>query len=189
MVNSPGGTEPMAEDVRIDGNWEEEVTLDDGTRVRMRLIRPDDAPLIAEGFQKLSPESRYRRFLGPKDSLTPAELEYLTHVDGENHLAIGAVIHRGFHDEGIGTARFIRLREDPRWAEPAITVIDDFQGRGLGKALLKRLIAAAKQRGIAGFRSEVLAGNDRIRGLISSVQPGARITRQETVLSIEIPFD
>jgi GNAT superfamily N-acetyltransferase len=180
----------MAEDVpRIDANWEEEVALDDGTRVRMRLIRPDDAPLIAEGFQKLSPESRYRRFLGPKSSLTPADLEYLTNVDGENHLAIGAVVHHGFHDEGVGTARFIRLHEDPRWAEPAITVIDEFQGRGLGKALLKRLIAAAKQRGVVGFRSEVLAGNDRIRGLISSVQPGARITRQETVLSIEIPFD
>jgi GNAT superfamily N-acetyltransferase len=162
---------------QYDENFAEEVELRDGTRVTLRTIRPSDRTLLAEGFKHLSSESRYMRFFGVKAELTEDDLNYLTDVDGVKHFAIGAVsIDELGREQGLGIARFVRFESEPDSAEPAIAVIDELHGLGIGTALAHCLVEAAEERGVRRFRVEFLAGNERLKELIESAMadiPGA----------------
>lgn len=171
-------------------DYVEHAVLQDGTRVLLRLVRPEDKELVRAGFAQLSSESRYARFLSPKSSLSEDELSYLCDLDHENHLAIGAVLD-GPDDAvpvGVGIARYVRLPDRPDTAEAAITVVDAYQRRGLGKLLLVRLIAAAASRGIERFRCEVLASNAGMAALLAHITPDRTITAGAGVMSIELPL-
>lgn len=160
---------------RYDESYEESVTLSDGHRVHLRLIRPSDKEMLREGFERLSPDSRYARFMAPKATLSERELEYLTDVDGVDHFAMGAVRrHLVAKDEGVGSARFVRLSGKPDTAEPAVTVLDDYQGKGLGSILLQRLIEAAWERDVRWFCTELLAENTASRRMLESLGPEVR---------------
>ncbi len=148
---------------RFDSSYEEAAVLSDGTPVTLRCIRPDDKEALAAGLARLSAESRYRRFLHAKSSLSPAELKYLTEVDNVNHFAVVAL---GLDNQGLGLARFIRLGNAPDVAEAAVAVVDDIQGKGLGTLLLKRLGEAALERGVTHFRATILEANRPIWRLI-----------------------
>jgi GNAT superfamily N-acetyltransferase len=157
---------------RYDGSYEETVHLADGQRIKLRLIRPSDKEMLREGFENLSADSRYARFMTPKSRLTDAELDYLTKVDGVNHFAMGAIRPRLLSNgEGIGSARFVRLPAQPDTAEPAVTVLDEFQGKGLGSILLQRLIEAAWERDVRWFVSELLAENKASKRMIEALSP------------------
>src|ERR1700733_7991003 len=153
-------------------DYVERAFLRDGTPIRLRLLAPEDAPLLRRGFEQLSPDSRYARFLVPKQRLSDDELRYLCDVDQESHFALGAIREDGDgHGEpvGVGIARFIRLPDvlgEPVTAEAAIAVADEVQRQGVGKLLLSRLIAAAAERGIERFRCEVLCSNTSMHALI-----------------------
>ena len=157
----------------------EELTLRDGTQVAIRPIQPEDKEELLRGFAKLSPASRYSRFHSFKQSLTEADLRYLTEVDGAAHVALVAVTpsHDLRQDVGIGVARFVRDAEEPDLAEAAITVADDYHGRGLGKLLLGRLVDAARERGIRRFRAEVLAENTPMVNLLRTA--GAEVVKTD----------
>ncbi len=171
--------------MRIDRDWVEDAVLDDGTRVRVRMVRPEDKTLLARAFDRLSPESRYRRFFAVKDKLSDDELRYLTEVDGIDHVAIGATAD----GEGVGIARFVRLPDRRDTAEAAIVVTDDHQGRGLGRLLLSRLAEAAWERGVVRFRSDVLARNQEARELLLSHAPGAEVVAHgDDAFTVEIPL-
>jgi hypothetical protein len=103
------------------------VVLRDGSKVLIRPVRRADAPLLADGFARLSDRSRRLRFLGRKDHLSAAELRYFTDVDHHDHEALGAVAHAS--GGGVGIARYIRDRDDPHAAEIAVTILDDWQAR------------------------------------------------------------
>lgn len=156
----------------FDDSYEETVTLTDGQRVHLRLIRPSDKELLRAGFEQLSPDSRYARFMAPKARLTEGELRYLTEVDGVNHFAMGAIRrHLMSKDEGVGSARFVRVPDKPDTAEPAVTVVDGYQGHGLGSILLQRLIEAAWERDVRWFCSELLAENKASKRMMESLSP------------------
>jgi GNAT superfamily N-acetyltransferase len=172
---------------RFDALYRETVRLLDGSRVTLRLVRPEDKQLLRRGFERLSPESRYRRFLAAKTELSDAELAYLTEVDGWNHFAIGAVtVDAAGAEEGVAIARFIRSSEDPRSAEAAVAVIDDWQRKGLGTILLLRLVAAARERGIDRFAGEALAANQQIREVLGQLAQGVRVRGDGPELGIEV---
>lgn len=172
----------------FDSRYRERVRLEDGTEVRLRRIRPDDKQLLVEAFDRLSPQSRYARFLAPRNGLSESELRYLTELDGVNHFALGAVTGTGRKRKGLGVARFVRLPEEPDVAEASIVVTDDAQGKGLGRLLLLRLAAAAKERGIGRFRSEVLAENVRMRSLIHELVPAARDHEDGEAVIVDMPL-
>jgi len=140
------------------------VVLRDGSAVLIRQVHRDDAPLLADGFARLSPQSRRLRFLRRKDELTPAELRYFTDVDHHDHEAIGALDHRG--GRGVGIARYVRDADDPHAAEIAVTVVDDWQGRGLGTELLAQLSGRARAEGIRRFTALVSADNIVVAALL-----------------------
>ena len=151
------------------------VRLRDGSAVLIRPVRPADDGLLAGGFARLSDRSRRMRFLGSKEALSAAELRYLTDVDHRDHEALGALDHaRG---GGVGIARYVRDRDDPRTAEIAVTVIDDWQGRGLGTELLARLSERARQEGIGRFTAAVSADNAAMAGLLRNF--GGDLVRRE----------
>ncbi|HEX7667703.1 MAG TPA: hypothetical protein VF407_24415, partial [Polyangiaceae bacterium] len=89
-----------------------EVTLDDGTKVTLRPIRPEDGPGLREAFAHLSSTSRQRRFFSGVTELTDDMVHYLTHVDGYDHFAIVATMESLDlkEERGVGVARFIRLK-------------------------------------------------------------------------------
>ena len=146
-----------------------EVSLRDGTRVRIRPIIPDDKTHLVEGFNRLSPESRYRRFLSPIAELTPDMLRELTEVDYVAHFAYIAFAIEGSGEEGAGVARYVRAPDEPEVAEAAVTVVDEYQGRGLGTFLLQALGAVALENGIRRFRGYALETNRPIRELLEAL--------------------
>ena len=115
--------------------------LRDGSAVLIRQVRSTDAPLLADGFARLSTRSRWMRLLGTKTTLSAAELRYFTEVDHHDHEAIGAL--SAADGRGVGLARYVRDADDPQAAEIAVTVVDDWQGRGLGTELLSWLSGPA----------------------------------------------
>ena len=140
------------------------VALRDGSKVVIRQVHSADAALLADGFARLSSRSRRMRFLTTKKELSRAELRYFTDVDHHDHEALGALDHAG--GRGVGIARYVRDADDPHAAEIAVTVVDDWQGRGLGTELLTRLSSRARAEGIHRFTALVAQDNMAMAGLL-----------------------
>ncbi len=169
--------------------FREERCLRDGTRVTLRLIQADDAGELRRAFSRLSARSRYQRFLGGVPELTDEMVAYLTRVDGEDHVAIvaGTDSLDLKTEVGLGVARFVRLKDEPDVAEAAITVVDDAQGKGVGRLLLTALATLAVARGIRVFRGEVLAENARMRHLLDEVGAATRMADGQTLV-FDVPI-
>ncbi len=140
----------------------ERITLRDGASVTLRPIRADDAPRLQALYARLSPESVYFRFLGRAAELTKKEANRLAHVDYFSRMAIVAAVDSGAEELIIAVARYAALLGKPGRADFAIAVQDDYQGRGLGKIILRRLAAWAVQHGIHTFEFSVMYENDRM---------------------------
>lgn len=146
-----------------------EVALRDGTRVRLRPIVPEDKALLLEGFRRLSPESRYRRFLSPIEELTEDQLRELTEIDYVDHFAWVALDLEEAGHPGIGVSRYVRIPGETEVAEAAVTVVDDYQGRGVGTLLLEALGAVALENGVRRFRGYALEDNRAIREVMDAM--------------------
>jgi GNAT superfamily N-acetyltransferase len=160
------------------------VALRDGSRVRIRPIEPADREGLAEGFARLSPDSRYRRFLVPKPQLTEQDLDRFTRLDHHDHEALVAIdVETG---TGVAVARYVRT--GPARAEPAVAVADDWQGRGLGTVLLDALTDRARQEGVTAFRATVLATNAPALALLGGAGKATQ-TREgrEIVVDVALP--
>jgi RimJ/RimL family protein N-acetyltransferase len=140
------------------------VVLRDGSTVLIRHIQATDAPLLAGIFARLSPASRWMRFLAAKNHLTEAELRYLTDVDHHDHEALAALTPDGY---GIGAARYIRYPQDPHTAEIAIAVVDDWHRRGLGTHLLTQLSDRARRHGVRRLSALISADNEAMARLLA----------------------
>ena len=140
------------------------VTLRSGDVVRIRPVRPDDAQALVRAYANLGEQSRYRRFFTVMPQLPEATLKAAVEVDHIDHEALVAVPL--LSAEIVGECRFIRLADQPDTAEVGVTVVDAWQGRGLGSALLARLSERAAEAGIEYFTAEVLAENRTMLGLL-----------------------
>ena len=136
----------------------EPVILNSGRTVLIRPISPADGRGLRAAYERLSAESKYRRFLAAKPHLSTAETRYLVQIDGRDHVALVATPVDA-PDDILAVARFVRLDEDPTQAEFAVVVGDPFQQEGLGSALMERLRVAAAARGITSFKATMLAEN------------------------------
>jgi len=160
------------------------VVLRDGSRVRIRQWRPSDRELLVSGFYRLSPTSSYRRFLSASPVLTGEMVHVLTDVDHRDHEAMIALDKHG--REGLGIAHYVRSLERPGVAELALTVIDDWQGRGLGTLLLEVISARARQEGIKTFTALMLAENRRMRDLLDRLGPVRVIDEERGTVDVEV---
>ena len=166
----------------------ERVTLRDGRAAIVRPVEPEDKPLFVRAFERLGPQSRYQRFLAVKNRLSTDELAYFTEIDHADHEAIFALDPKT--GEGIGVARYVRLAE-PTQAEAAVVVADDWQGVGLGGALLTRLAVRAQAAGITAFTATMLTSNRSMFTLFGRVgdvrvrEVEGEVSELEVVIELE----
>jgi acetyltransferase len=145
----------------------EEITLKDGTQILIRPIAADDAADLQEAFQHLSSESIYMRFLSVKKELTDEEARSLSTVDYCARMAFVAICEENGREIVVGVSRYALLDPgDKEMAESAVVVADEYQGRGIGKQLLRRLVDYAGAKGIHYLRGNMQIGNNRMLELV-----------------------
>jgi acetyltransferase len=138
--------------------------LADGSSVTLRAIRPEDADMEQEFVRNLSQNSRYFRFMNTVRELTAAMLIRFTQIDYDREMAFVAVREEGGREIEIGVARYV-TNPDARTCEFALVVADAWQGKGLGRRMLERLIEAARSRGLSTMVGHILAGNQAMLAL------------------------
>ncbi|TMD91316.1 MAG: GNAT family N-acetyltransferase [Chloroflexi bacterium] len=131
------------------------MTVRGGQPAVLRPLAPADREIYLACLEHVGPESRRRRFLGPKHVLSEHEIRYFTEVDHHEHEALVAVIGGSV----VAVARFVRDRQDRGLADWAIVVVDEWQGHGVGTALLRRLTERASEEGIERLHGTMLHDN------------------------------
>jgi GNAT superfamily N-acetyltransferase len=172
-----------------------EVTLDDGTHLRLRLGTPADREALAAGFERLSSASRLHRFFTAMPRLAPHFLDHLVDVGGDRHVAIAAMdvgreAEAGEPGDGlgVGVARYIVDAKDPTRAEAAVAVVDAYQRRGIGRLLVEALVAHAASHGVRTFTAHVLVQNEGMRRLLTELGAKPRPDPDERqLLKLEVP--
>jgi len=147
---------------------ETELTLKSGASLRVRPIRPEDAAMEQAFVGALSERSRYMRFMQHLPGLTPQMLERFTQVDYDRELALVALDETVDPETIVAVARYV-ANWDRESAEFAIVVADDWQGRGLGFALMRMLIACARKRGFRRLVGSVLTINASMVALMKAL--------------------
>lgn len=143
----------------------EQVRVRDGRRLTVRPIQREDAGLLIEFHERLSPQSRYLRFFSPFPHLSPKMAEYLAGVDFVDRFALVATADEDGVERIVAVARF-DIAPDDVVAEVALVVRDDYQGVGLGTAVFGRLVEMARARGVRRLTGSVLAENRRMLQLL-----------------------
>ena len=146
-------------------HWHE--TLSDGSRVLIRPIRKEDAALERAFIERLSPKSRWYRFLGQM-KVSNDMLKRLTDIDYQREVAFVALRHDAGEEKEIGVSRFC-ISADGASCECAVVVGDEWQGKGLGHLLMRLLIDVARRRGIKHMFSIDSAGNQQMSDLAASL--------------------
>ncbi|MDF5755401.1 bifunctional GNAT family N-acetyltransferase/acetate--CoA ligase family protein [Spongiactinospora sp. TRM90649] len=141
-------------------HWEADVVLADGGTAHVRPIRPADADRLLAFYSRLSEETIYFRFFGPRPRLSDREVERFTNVDYTDRVALIATIG----DEMVAVIRYDKIEDGE--AEVAFLVEDAHQGRGVASVLLEHLAATARERGIVRFVADVLPANRRMTGVL-----------------------
>jgi acetyltransferase len=143
--------------------WE----LPGGAVVKVRPIRPEDAEMEASFVRNLSDHARHFRFGTAMKELTREMLVRFTQIDYDRELALLGLVEQGGREVEIAVARYART--SPEAADVAIVVGDAWQGKGIGRRLLVRLIELARAQGIQRLEGEMLSENLPIRNLLASL--------------------
>ena len=132
-------------------------TLRDGRRLEIRALRPDDRADLEAAVARVSDQSLYRRFFEIKHHFSEQEIAFFLNVDFVDHVALVAVVEEGARRVIVGGARYVVVQ--PGQAEVAFAIVDDYQGQGIGGALLRHLAAIARNAGLEELLAEVLPDN------------------------------
>ena len=157
-------------------------TVVDGRRLRLRLLQPGDADLISSFFWRLSKETVYRRFFSPITLPNEPLLKRLVDVDHCDREALIALDDQGI----VGVARYGTGPGESH--DIAVVVADDWQGRGLGALLLRRLAHIARLRGISRFHATMLGDNARAQSLVRGLSPHVTMRFESGYVEADIPL-
>jgi len=176
---SAGTAAPAIEDAH-------DLALDDGRRVRTRPLHRDDRVKYEQAVAGLSARSRYLRFAAPIPRMSERLLEQMMSFDGHCHVVYAALTL----DESavVGVARYIRTSHDPRSAEVAIAVADDWQGYGLGRGLLGRVVERARLAGVECLVATTL-GENRVAARLAHASGFSVVRRAGIYVEYELPLD
>ncbi len=163
------------------------VVLPRGVVVHVRQIAPEDKEMLQTALSQLSELSNYFRFHRIVRELTEDELVYLTELDQHDHAAWGCLIDDDGELRPAGIARYVRLEGEPR-AEAAVTVVDDYQGLGIGSFLLSVLARTAMQNGVEEFVGIVLAENRKMIEVFGQLGATTRVEDSLAVAEMPLPL-
>lgn len=161
-----------------------DLALRDGTRVHIRPIRPDDGPVLVEAFHHLSPQTIYQRFFAALPELSRDMAWRFSHVNYTNRMALVAETADSDPPKLMAVGRYDRTQQEQTHepthapspgsadnadiAELGLVVLDQWQGRGLGRILLRQILAVAASHGITRFTADILADNRRMLHLLAT---------------------
>jgi RimJ/RimL family protein N-acetyltransferase len=132
-------------------------TLRSGARLEIRALRPEDRDDLMAAVSRTSSESLYRRFFAIRRHFSETEESFYLNVDFVSHVALVAVANENGRPIIVGGGRYVM--DEPGQAEVAFIVVDKYQGRGVGAALLRHLTVIARQAGLHELVAYVLADN------------------------------
>ena len=164
----------------------ERLALRDGTPCWAWPLIPTDRASLAREFESLSPESRRRRFLSPVVRLNEAMLRHLVdEVDGIDHVALVLMVEVGDDLEPVGIARCVRYPDQPDAADLAVTIKDEWQGRGAATVLLTALMAQ-RPEGVSHILTEVAADNPASLAMLRRLGPTRVYETGLGILDVEV---
>ena len=164
-----------------------EFVLQDGTPAMLWPLLPTDAETLRDVFRRLSPGSRYHRFLQVIDQLDDPMIRLLVDsVDGVHHIALLVIVlPPAGQEELIGVAHLVQDPADPATADIAVTVVDDWQGRGAGTALGSALLAR-RPAAVTRLRTLVAAGNRASLALLARAGRASSGLPEQGVLDVTV---
>jgi GNAT superfamily N-acetyltransferase len=151
--------------------------------LRVRELGPADRGLVEAGFRGLSPATILARFLGLV-KMSPRLFTWVDELDGRERIAVGAT--HALSGAPLGLARCVRDARDPTRADVAATVLDRWQGRGVGTALMAELARRAAAEGVTTFDATVFADNRAARRLAARVGDACTMSTGRGVASLEV---
>ena len=158
--------------------------LRDGCRVEIRSLPTDDRADLVAALGRTSDRSLYRRFFGLKRNFTDKETAFLVNVDFVNHVALVALIDEEGRSVIAGGGRYIVVQ--PGQAEVAFVVVDEYQGRGIGRVLMRHLTSIARAAGLRTFIAGVLPENTPMLQLFKKSGLPLSMRREDQVVHVTI---
>jgi acetyltransferase len=152
----------------------------------IRPIKPEDAPLMVQLFESLSPLSVHFRFFGPLKQLPHSMLVRFTQIDYDREIALVALCESESNEKMLGVAHII-TEINRKQAEFSVVVGDPWQGKGIGAELLKRCLSIAKERGIEKVWGIVLPENTHMLALGRKL--GFTVKKKPGVSEYELHID
>jgi RimJ/RimL family protein N-acetyltransferase len=159
-------------------------TLRDGRPVEIRALRPDDRDELVAAVGRASAQSLYRRFFAVKRGFTEEEIAFFSNVDFVNHVALVAVTEEGGRPVIVGGGRYIVVQ--PGQAEVAFAVVDQYQGQGIGAALMSHLAATARAAGLQELIADVLPDNAPMLKVFEKSGLRLSATRESRVVHVTL---
>jgi RimJ/RimL family protein N-acetyltransferase len=163
-------------------NYATTETLRDGSTIFIRALKPSDREELVAAAARLSPQSLYRRFFGPKRHFSAAEISYFLDIDFSRHVALVALARERGRDTIIASGRYIMTTD--KEAEVAFLVADSHQGRGIGSLLLRHLTAIARDHGVGTFVADVLPENTGMLKVFANSGVPVRKTRKSDAVHL-----
>jgi len=161
--------------------------LNDSTAVCIRTVRKDDEQRLTQGIAKLSTESRYLRFFSGMRQPPQHVIDALLDVDGHDHIAWGAIASDEPGQPALGVVHAFRDADDPGQAEFSVTVIDEYQGRGIARLLSTVLLLDCRREDLEKLTVHILPEN-RAAILLAKSLGADHVHRESgvTIFDIEI---
>ena len=131
----------------------------------IRPLRPDDSGIERDFVSGLSDETRYNRLLGGAIKVSDEYIQRLTHLDWSREAAFAAITMLGDRESIIGVARYV-TEEDGESSEFALVLADAWQGRGIGRRMLEKLMNIAARRGVKRMHGDILSTNAQMLALV-----------------------
>jgi acetyltransferase len=170
-------------------NWLFRYQLPDGPHVRFRYVTPADAELVAASIRTVSRETLLHRFFSPINTVPISSVREMLKINFPASICLVGEIDENGHPRIICGARFVRASSSDTMAEVALSVHDDFQCRGLGTFLLRKLGEFAFAAGVEKFEGYVLYSNARMRRLVERVSPSSQWFFFDDVIRVVIPVE
>lgn len=171
--------------------WTRQARLKDGTPVLIRPVRHDDRARIVRAFNELEPQTIYTRFFSFKKELTEEDLARIGAADFVHAVALVATVPRDGDEVIIGGGAYTVVDRpgEPPTAEVSFTIEEDYQGQGLATRFMSMLTEIARERGIARFEAEVLAGNQAMLGVFMKSGLPLRRHTEDGVVFVVMELD
>lgn len=161
-------------------------TLRDGRRVEIRALRPEDWKGLVEAVNRASAESVRRRFFSIRRHFSEREIDFFSNIDFISHVALVVVAEEGGEPHIVGGGRYVVV--DPGRAEIAFALVDEYQGQGIGAALMRYLAALARDAGLKELIAEVLPENLAMLKVFQKSGLNPTTTRDVGVIHVSLPL-